>query len=161
MADSLKTRVRWVEDHRFVATTGSGFSLVLDNPRREGGAAASPMELLLVSLAGCTGVDVVALNGAEGGLLTAGDGVYRWSGRDGSWKRSVSGIARASLSSATVEPGEPWRLLAVSWETGLELSSDGGATWTPAGAGGTVHVPAIRRTSIWPGSRRAPLALRR
>ena len=61
MADSLKTRVRWVEDHRFVATTGSGFSLVLDNPHREGGAAASPMELLLVSLAGCTGVDVVAI----------------------------------------------------------------------------------------------------
>ncbi len=61
MADSLKTRVRWVEEHRFVATTGSGFSLVLDNPHREGGAAASPMELLLVSLAGCTGVDVVAI----------------------------------------------------------------------------------------------------
>ncbi len=61
MADSLKTRVRWVEDHRFLATTGSGFSLVLDNPHREGGAAASPMELLLVSLAGCTGVDVVAI----------------------------------------------------------------------------------------------------
>ncbi|NOZ93648.1 MAG: OsmC family protein [Acidobacteria bacterium] len=57
----MKTRVRWVEDHRFVATTGSGFSLVLDNPHREGGAAASPMELLLVSLAGCTGVDVVAI----------------------------------------------------------------------------------------------------
>jgi putative redox protein len=61
MGDSLRTRVRWVEDHRFVATTGSGFSLVLDNPHREGGAAASPMELLLVSLAGCTGVDVVAI----------------------------------------------------------------------------------------------------
>ena len=61
MTDSLKTRVRWVEGHRFVATTGSGFSLVLDNPHREDGVAASPMELLLVSLAGCTGVDVVAI----------------------------------------------------------------------------------------------------
>ncbi len=61
MTDSLKTRVRWVEGHRFVATTGSGFSLVLDNPHREDGAAASPMELMLVSLAGCTGVDVVAI----------------------------------------------------------------------------------------------------
>ncbi len=61
MGDSLRTRVTWVEGHRFVATTGSGFSLVLDNPHREDGAAASPMELLLVSLAGCTGVDVVAI----------------------------------------------------------------------------------------------------
>ncbi len=61
MTDSLKTRVRWVEGHRFVATTGSGFSLVLDNPHRQDGAAASPMELMLVSLAGCTGVDVVAI----------------------------------------------------------------------------------------------------
>ncbi len=61
MGDSVTTRVKWVEGHRFVATTGSGFSLVLDNPHREDGAAASPMELLLVSLAGCTGVDVVAI----------------------------------------------------------------------------------------------------
>jgi len=61
MTDSLKARVRWVEGHRFVATTGSGFSLVLDNPHREDGVAASPMELMLVSLAGCTGVDVVAI----------------------------------------------------------------------------------------------------
>ncbi len=61
MTDTAKVRVRWVEGHRFVATTGSGFSLVLDNPHREDGAAASPMELLLVSLAGCTGVDVVAI----------------------------------------------------------------------------------------------------
>ena len=61
MTDSLTARVRWVEGHRFVATTGSGHALVLDNPHREDGAAVSPMELLLVSLAGCTGVDVVAI----------------------------------------------------------------------------------------------------
>ena len=61
MSDRLQARVRWVEGHRFLATTGSGFSLVLDNPQREDGAAAAPMELVLVSLAGCTGVDVVAI----------------------------------------------------------------------------------------------------
>ncbi len=56
-----KTVARWVQDRQFQATTGSGHELTLD-----GGAGAdgksrgpSPMELLLVGMAGCTGIDVV------------------------------------------------------------------------------------------------------
>ncbi len=55
------TRARWVEGHRFVVTTGSGHAMVLDNPGREDGAAASPMEMVLAAAAGCTGIDVVAI----------------------------------------------------------------------------------------------------
>jgi putative redox protein len=44
---------------RFVATTGSGHTIVLDNA--EGDAGARPAELLVVAQAGCTAMDVVSI----------------------------------------------------------------------------------------------------
>jgi len=48
---------------RFDATSGSGNRIVMDVGEQEGGqnAGASPMELLLVALAGCTGMDVISI----------------------------------------------------------------------------------------------------
>jgi putative redox protein len=47
----------------FQATTGSGHQVVLDAAAAHGGdnRGPSPMELLLASLGGCTGMDVVAM----------------------------------------------------------------------------------------------------
>jgi len=47
----------------FIGRTGSGFSLVLDSTPDAGGQERGPcpMELVLVSLAGCTGMDVIAM----------------------------------------------------------------------------------------------------
>ena len=47
-------------DDLFVATTPSGHALVLDTDSARA-SAASPMELLLVALGGCTAVDVVSI----------------------------------------------------------------------------------------------------
>jgi putative redox protein len=44
---------------RFVATTGSGFSLAMDDA--SGGTAVRPSELLLVAQAGCTAMDVASI----------------------------------------------------------------------------------------------------
>lgn len=44
---------------RFVATTGSGFSLAMDDA--SGGSAPRPAELLLVAQAGCTAMDVASI----------------------------------------------------------------------------------------------------
>ena len=44
---------------RFVAQTGSGHSIVMDNA--EGDAGARPAELLVVAQAGCTAMDVVSI----------------------------------------------------------------------------------------------------
>ncbi len=44
---------------RFVARTGSGHSLVLDN--REGDTGMRPAELIPVALAGCTAMDVISI----------------------------------------------------------------------------------------------------
>lgn len=59
----LKSTVRWAGDMQFLGVSGSKHSVVMDTAAEHGGnnTAATPMELLLVALAGCTGMDVVAL----------------------------------------------------------------------------------------------------
>lgn len=61
MAEIKSAAVRWVEGIEFEATTGSGHHLVLDGGIGGGGKnhGASPMELLLAGMAGCTGMDVI------------------------------------------------------------------------------------------------------
>ncbi len=62
MAKNVKTALaRWIQNRQFQATTGSGHELILDGgPTADGKSnGPSPMELLLVGMAGCTGVDVV------------------------------------------------------------------------------------------------------
>jgi putative redox protein len=44
---------------RFIATNAAGRSLVMDD--YEGGGGPSPIETILASLAGCTGMDVVSI----------------------------------------------------------------------------------------------------
>lgn len=52
--------VRWVSGMQFVGESGSGHAMVLDAPAPGGrNTGPSPMELLLVGLAGCTAIDVV------------------------------------------------------------------------------------------------------
>ncbi len=62
MAEELKARLTWKGGMQFAATgEKSGHSVVLDSPAHEGCAGPSPMELLLMGVAGCTAMDVVAI----------------------------------------------------------------------------------------------------
>lgn len=55
-----EAKVRWVSGMQFVGESGSGHAMVLDAPPPGGrNTGPSPMELLLVGLAGCTAMDVV------------------------------------------------------------------------------------------------------
>jgi len=53
----------WTGGRQFVYQSASGHALVTDTPVDSGGkgSAPSPMELIIMGLAGCTGVDVVAI----------------------------------------------------------------------------------------------------
>ncbi|NUQ39420.1 MAG: OsmC family protein [Caldilineales bacterium] len=51
-----ETTVQWIDELTFTAQTGSGHQIILDGGREAG---ASPMEMLLVGMAGCTAIDVV------------------------------------------------------------------------------------------------------
>ena len=60
----MKTaKARWVEGFQFVATPPSNHAIVLDGSEKAGGADTSihPGELLMVGLAGCTGIDVISI----------------------------------------------------------------------------------------------------
>jgi putative redox protein len=61
MADMKKVAVRWIEGMEFETETESGHKAVIDAGVKAGGKnrGPSPMELLLLGLAGCTGMDVV------------------------------------------------------------------------------------------------------
>lgn len=59
----MKTKVRWIEGMRFIGETDSGHLVVMDAPKESGGEnlAPSPMTILLTTLGGCTGMDVVSI----------------------------------------------------------------------------------------------------
>ncbi len=64
MSESVLTAtVELMDDMAFQADTGSGHSLALDAALEVGGANCGPrpMELLLVGLGGCTGMDVISI----------------------------------------------------------------------------------------------------
>jgi len=56
-----KVEVKWIDGMRFVAIPESGHAVIMDSSGDKGGldSGPRPMELLLISLAGCTGMDVI------------------------------------------------------------------------------------------------------
>jgi putative redox protein len=54
-----EAKVTWLQDHVFIGTDSTKHSVVLSSPGDRGGVGMKPSELLLVSLASCTAVDLV------------------------------------------------------------------------------------------------------
>ena len=52
-------RVTWVEDTRFVGQASSGHAVVVDGSAEK--LAPSPMELVLIGMAGCSAYDVLSI----------------------------------------------------------------------------------------------------
>ncbi|MCJ8318671.1 MAG: OsmC family protein [Colwellia sp.] len=55
----MKATVKWIGDELFLGTSESGHTLVLD--ANGGNLAPSPLESVLISLGGCSSVDVVSI----------------------------------------------------------------------------------------------------
>jgi len=56
---AMQAQLKWTDGMQFVARAGNGPALVMDS--REAGSGASPMELVLMGVAGCTAMDVVSI----------------------------------------------------------------------------------------------------
>ena len=61
--ESMTVELKQVDGLTFVARADSGHWVVLDGPEAFGGneSGSKPLELLLMGLAGCTGMDVVSI----------------------------------------------------------------------------------------------------
>jgi putative redox protein len=60
-------KVVWNQGLQFVGTSGSGHGIVVDTGPDDGGFGAGPsnIELVLIALCGCTGMDVVSILGKK------------------------------------------------------------------------------------------------
>ena len=56
---SMIAKVTWVEEMRFMGSASSGHAVVVDGSTQKQGS--SPMELLLIGMAGCTAYDVMSI----------------------------------------------------------------------------------------------------
>jgi putative redox protein len=59
----MQVKVKWLEAMTFVGESGSGHAVVMDGAPEYGGQnlGARPMEMLLLGLGGCTGIDVMMI----------------------------------------------------------------------------------------------------
>ena len=56
---SIQAQLKWIDGMQFIARAGDGPAVIIDNPESKGGA--SPMQLVLIGIAGCTAVDVISI----------------------------------------------------------------------------------------------------
>lgn len=58
-----EARIKYVDGMQFVGTASSGHALVMDSDKESGGnnTGARPMELLLLGLGGCSGMDIISI----------------------------------------------------------------------------------------------------
>lgn len=56
---AVQAQLNWTDGLQFIARAGDGPAVVIDTP--EGGGGPSPMQIVLIGVAGCTAVDVVSI----------------------------------------------------------------------------------------------------
>ena len=58
----IEAKTLWIQGQQFVGEASSGHAVVMDGDKK---SAASPIELVLIALCGCTGYDVVSILGKK------------------------------------------------------------------------------------------------
>ena len=56
---TVKAQIKWTDGMQFIARAGNGPAVVLDSS--EGGSGPSPMEMVLMGVAGCSAIDVIMI----------------------------------------------------------------------------------------------------
>ena len=55
----INAQLNWIDGMQFIARAGDSPAVVIDNPESKGGA--SPMQLVLIGVAGCIAMDVISI----------------------------------------------------------------------------------------------------
>ena len=56
---TVKAQLKWTDGMQFIARAGKGPAVVLDSS--DGGSGPSPMEMVLIGVAGCSAIDVIMI----------------------------------------------------------------------------------------------------
>ena len=56
---TIEAKVKWTDGMQFVARVGDGPAVVMDSS--DGGSGPSPMQMVLMGVAGCTAIDVISI----------------------------------------------------------------------------------------------------
>ena len=56
---TVKAHLKWTDGLQFIARAGQGPAVILDS--RDGASGASPMQLVLMGVAGCTAIDIIVI----------------------------------------------------------------------------------------------------
>ena len=56
---TVEAQIKWADGMQFIARAGKGPAVVLDSS--EGGSGPSPMEMVLIGVAGCSAIDVIMI----------------------------------------------------------------------------------------------------
>ncbi len=60
---TVKAQIKWTDGMQFIARAGNSPAVVLDSG--EGGSGPSPMEMVLMGVAGCSAIDVIMIMGKK------------------------------------------------------------------------------------------------
>ncbi len=66
---TVKAQINWTDGMQFVARAGKGPAVVLDSG--DGGSGPSPMEMVLIGVAGCSAIDVISIMEKKRARVTA------------------------------------------------------------------------------------------
>ncbi|MBL7201865.1 MAG: OsmC family protein [Anaerolineae bacterium] len=64
----VHAHLKWTDGMQFIARAEDGPAVVIDS--RDGGSGPSPMQMVLMGIAGCTAVDVVLIMGKKRAKMT-------------------------------------------------------------------------------------------
>ncbi|MGD9045489.1 MAG: OsmC family protein [Desulfobacterales bacterium] len=56
---AIDAQLKWIDGMQFIARAGDSPAVVIDNPESNGGS--SPMQLVLIGVAGCMAMDVISI----------------------------------------------------------------------------------------------------
>lgn len=56
---TVNAQIKWADGMQFIARSGKGPAVVLDSS--DGGSGPSPMEMVLIGVAGCSAIDVIMI----------------------------------------------------------------------------------------------------
>jgi putative redox protein len=66
---TVKAQIKWTDGMQFIARAGKSPAVILDSG--EGGSGPSPMEMVLIGVAGCSAIDVISIMEKKRARVTA------------------------------------------------------------------------------------------